>query len=158
MFELVRLRGKIYFTKYILCNVLQWWVGHVWCLIALWSYLTMVVHLSSRRPALPGHSGASLTQLEILGSCVIFLESEMEKIFSTWLFQTAPDKVWQHLQVVWWTFQQMKERNNKDKLMCLLKGLVIFFSNSKFKALKRIVQQKQILSPKPHILNSNGVW
>ena len=98
-------------------NVLQWWVGHVWCLFALWSYLTMVVHLSSRRPALPGHSGASLTQLEILGSCVISLESEMGKIFSTWLFQTAPDKVWQHLAVVWRTFQQMKEQNNKDKLM-----------------------------------------
>ena len=76
-------------------NALQWWVGHVWCVFALWSYLTMVEHLSSRRPALPGHSGASLTQLEILGDCVISLESEMGKIFSTWLFQTAPDKVWQ---------------------------------------------------------------
>ena len=112
-------------------NALQWWLGRVWCVFALWSYLTMVEHLSSRRPALPGHSGASLTQLEILGSCVISLESEMGKIFSTWLFQTAPDKVWQHLEVVWWTFQQMKERNNKDKLMCLLKGLFILFSNSK---------------------------
>ena len=126
--------------------------------ILILSYNAMVEHLSSRRPALPGHSGASLTQLEILGSCVISLESEMGKIFSTWLFQTAPDKVWQHLEVVWWTFQQMKERNNKDKLMCLLKGrwdgmgwdssikrtLHPFF---KFKALQGIIQEKKFYRP-----------
>ena len=106
------LTQKRFFSTPVHCNLRL-----VWCVFTLWSFLTMVVHLSSRRPALPGHSGASLTQLEILGSCVISLESEMGKIFSTWLFQTAPDKVWQHLAVVWRTFQQMKEQNNKDKLM-----------------------------------------
>ena len=51
----------------------------------------MVVYLSSRRPALPGHSGASLTQLEILGSCVIFLESEREDFLNL----VVSDSSWQ---------------------------------------------------------------